>query len=130
MGASIKGASRWILRGRAKPTWRLDKAGLLMEGYFPSPPQYGEGEADQQGAETAPCAGEVGTYTTSSQYPLTLGSCRCLYSRTAEKSSSRKLSISLSPPRPRCDGAPDGRCRRPRARLLPLPGPSPGCPRA
>src|SRR5215213_4528344 len=31
MGASIKGASRWILRGRAKPTWRLDKAGLLME---------------------------------------------------------------------------------------------------
>src|SRR5215218_9701807 len=31
MGASIKGASRWILRGRATPTWRLDKAGLLME---------------------------------------------------------------------------------------------------
>src|SRR5215217_8078221 len=70
---------------------RLSDLATHFGPFFPSPPQYGEGEADQQGAETAPCTGEVGTYTTSYQYPLTLGSCRCLYSRTAEKENSRRF---------------------------------------
>ena len=69
----------------------LERSSYTLLAIFPSPPQYGEGEADQQGAETAPCAGEVGTYTTSFQYPLTLGSCRCLYSPDAEKKRSRQL---------------------------------------